>query len=134
MGRRWFLCLMTSFAAFAAEKTSVRGTLMPGKDPALKTGDGKLIYLEGDVETTGVIKDERLKGMDFEAMGEFLAADRFRIGPIHLKSMWVWKGGHKHFISYWCELCAIRTYTPGICMCCQQETSLDLRTGDEPGQ
>jgi hypothetical protein len=125
---------MTGLAGQAAGQASVRGRLAPGESPALKTGEEKLIRLEGDTETTGVIKDERLKDVDFEAVGEFLNADRFRIGPIHEKSMWVWKDGHKHSISYWCEVCAIRTYTPGICMCCQEETAVDLRTGDGPGQ
>jgi hypothetical protein len=35
-------------------------------------------------------------------------------------------------VTYWCEVCAIRTYTPGECMCCQENTELDLRDPDLP--
>jgi hypothetical protein len=34
-------------------------------------------------------------------------------------------------ITYWCDVCSIRTYTPGKCWCCQQETTLDLRDPDQ---
>ena len=30
-------------------------------------------------------------------------------------------------VSYWCEVCSIRTFTPGVCMCCQDETAVDLK-------
>jgi hypothetical protein len=34
-------------------------------------------------------------------------------------------------ITYWCDVCSIRAYTPGPCVCCQQETTLDLRDPDK---
>ena len=40
--------------------------------------------------------------------------------------MLVHRDGKKYTISYWCPVCSIRTYTPGKCMCCQEETHLDL--------
>lgn len=133
MERRLFLGLILASAVRADDRTSIRGTLEPGDTPVLRTTGGKRIPLEGDAETTGVLKDERLKGADFEAAGEFLDSGRFRVGPIHKKSMWIWKDDQRLMITYWCEVCSIRTYTPGICMCCQEETVVDLRTGDEPG-
>ena len=53
------------------------------------------------------------------------------VDPMHTKAMFVYKDGKKSRITYWCDLCSIRTYTPGICMCCQQETQLDLRDPDK---
>lgn len=136
MGRRFFLGLLALpllCSTTTTTKTTVRGELTKSPDgqPALKTPDGKLILLEGDKDTTGVLKDKRLAGADFEAAGEFVAPDRFRIGPIYTKSMWVHKNGKKLMITYWCDLCSIRTYTPGICWCCQQETNLDLVEPDD---
>jgi len=97
----------------------------------LKTPDGKLILLEGDPPTMAVVRDRRLAGATLEVMGTLGAPDRFIIGPIHKKSMWVHKSGKKLMITYWCDVCSIRTYSPGKCWCCQEETELDLREPDE---
>ena len=112
----------------AAAETSLKGTLRlgAGGKPALETG-GQLVFLSGDADTVGVLTDDRLIGSDFELVGERIARDRFRVGPIHKKSMWVHRGGERYLVTYWCEVCAIRTYTPGICQCCQEEMALDLR-------
>jgi hypothetical protein len=34
-------------------------------------------------------------------------------------------------VTYWCAVCAIRTFTPGICWCCREETELDLLEPDK---
>ncbi len=116
-------------AAGAAKTESVRGTLGKSSDgkPALKTRDGKLIYLHGDEPTLGVLNDARLANMDFEAIGHFTAPDRFEVDPIHERAMFIHKGGQRMMITYWCNVCYIRTYTPGPCWCCQKYTDLDLR-------
>ncbi len=120
-------------AACSGRPATLRGKLVlsAGGRPVLRTADGKAVYLEGDEDTTGVIHDKRLAGAELELIGEFVAPDRFRVGPIHTKSMWVHRDGKRLMITYWCALCSIRTYTPGICWCCQQETELDLREPDE---
>ena len=107
---------------------TVRGKLIkgPGDKPALQTADGKLIFLTGDDDTMGVLKDARLADVDFEASGNSTGADQFTINPIHTKAMFVHKDGKRLFVTYWCDVCAIRTYTPGICWCCRDETALDL--------
>ena len=108
-----------------AKHITLRGKLVSGA--ALEVADGKTIQLEGDRPTEGVIKDKRLFGKEFELIGDFAAPDRFRILPIHLKAMFVHQNGKKLFVTYWCDVCSIRTYTPGTCWCCQEETQLDLR-------
>lgn len=110
----------------AAALRGVLGSAANGA-PAVRLADGKLVYLEGDRETTAVIRDERLHGRDFEAAGSFTGPDRFRIAPRHTRAMWIREGGERLSISYWCGVCSIRTYAPGICMCCQEETELELR-------
>ncbi len=122
------LLAVASLAA-AAESVSVRGKLVqqPGKPPAVETRDGKLIALDGDEPTRGVLNDKRLAGFDLEAKGHFTAPARFQVDPIHTRAMFVFKDGKARLITYWCDTCSIRTYTPGLCWCCQQETTLDLR-------
>src|SRR5260370_6894440 len=63
---------------------SIRGKLTrsPDKQPALDTGNHKLIYLKGDHDTMDVLNDERLAGADLEALHRLSAAAHFTIGPI----------------------------------------------------
>ncbi len=107
----------------AAEET-VRGRLEP---PAVVTADGRRVTLEGDLDSMKVVRDPRVAKEDFEAAGEFLAPDRFRILPIHLRGLFVWRAGKRLEVSYWCDICSIRTYSPGQCVCCQEETQFDPR-------
>lgn len=90
------------------------------------------MFLEGDEPTNGVLGDRRLAEADLELIGQFTATDQFLVDPIHTRSMFVHKDGKRLYITYWCEVCAIRTYTPGLCVCCQQETQLDLRESIGP--
>jgi hypothetical protein len=132
VNRRRFLPIVLLAApafAFEDEGVSVQGelTATPDGRAALRTADGKLIYLEGDKATVGVLHDARLKGTQFEALGHLIAPDRFEILPIHKRAMFVHKDGKRLMVTYWCDVCGIRSYTPGPCWCCQQETELDLR-------
>jgi hypothetical protein len=86
--------------------------------------------LSGDTETTAVIRDSRLSGAQVEAVGEWAGENRLRVEPIHERGLFVLRNGKPLVITYWCEVCSIRTYSPGMCMCCQEETQLDLR---DPG-
>lgn len=80
----------------------------------------------------GVLNDKRLAGMDLEAIGHFESPEHFEVDPIHLKALFVHKDGKKYQITYWCDICYIRTYTPGPCWCCQKNTDLDLIEAQEP--
>lgn len=129
---RWvpfILVLLAVVCAAAEAQASLRGKLVQheGKPPAIETAEHKLISVDGEPETLAVLKDERLAGADMELLGRYAAPDRFVVGPFYTsKSMIVHKDGKRYTISYWCPVCSIRTYTPGKCMCCQQETHLDL--------
>jgi hypothetical protein len=107
----------------------VRGKLTQkdGQPSVLTTPEGKSVPLEGDDQTTGVLRDARLKDLEFEAIGHYTPNGTLRILPIHKRAMYVHKDGKRMFVTYWCAVCAIRTYTPGICWCCQDDTALDLR-------
>lgn len=122
-------CLAESPKAPDSSSVVIRGKLTQraGKPPALETADRKLIPLDGDKSTLGVLNDKRLANADLEAKGRFSPAGVFMVDPIHTHAMFVHKDGNKLAITYWCDVCSIRTYTPGPCLCCQRETALDLR-------
>lgn len=131
MQRRGFLVLLPAavLAANTAPGARFRGKLTPNPKPALNQGSGKLIYLQGDADTIGVLKDARLAGADFEVVGQ-LEGDTVTINPIHTAALFAYKDGKRLRVTYWCDVCAIRTYTPGLCWCCREETVLDLRDPD----
>jgi hypothetical protein len=124
------LILLLAVVACAAAAVPLRGTLVqqPGSAPAIRTSAGTLVSLDGDPETLAVLRDDRLARADLELLGDFQGAARFTIGPFYnSKSMFVHQDGKVYTVSYWCPVCSIRTYTPGKCMCCQEETHLDLQ-------
>jgi hypothetical protein len=52
-------------------------------------------------------------------------------GDASTRAVLVRQGGRLKYVTYWCEVCSIRSYAPGPCWCCQRETTLDLRDPDE---
>jgi hypothetical protein len=131
--RRGFIFLLTSsgLALLRATETaaaSLRGRLKTGDPAALTaTNSSKPILLIGDDATKGVLSDVRLDGTDFEVLGHRTDPEHFDVDKIHTRSLFAWKGGKRLMVTYWCDVCYIRTYTPGICWCCQKYTDLDLR-------
>lgn len=133
--RKLLVMLVLSAAACFAEslaETTIRGKLtqQQGK-PALTTGAGAVIVLDGDDATRGVLNDKRLAGSDIDATGRFANTKLFKVNPIHTKALHVYHDGKRHTISYWCKVCSIRTYSPGPCMCCQDDTELDLQSAEK---
>jgi hypothetical protein len=132
---RLFLCLL-AFAAItlsAAEKSeTIEGKLIVrgGSLSVLETADHKQIELDGDTETRKVLRDQRLNGMDIHATGHFTAPGKFQLDPQHKRALTVHQHEKEQMITYWCEVCGIRAYSPGPCVCCQAETELQLRDLD----
>ena len=117
----------------SAEKSvKLRGKLKQrdGQPPALETSDGKLVILSGDEAALKVLNDKRLNGTELEANGHFTAADHFQVDPNHARSVLAHKDGKLKMVTYWCDVCSIRSYEPGLCWCCQAETVLELRDPD----
>jgi hypothetical protein len=130
MLRRHFPALLAMSAATVARTAdslqSLRGKLSPGVKPSLVGTQGSTL-LTGDAGTMLVLGDQRLAGFDFEVVGEPAEPGLFRVGPLHKRAMFVHQGGKRLLVTYWCEVCSIRTFTPGVCMCCQDETALDFK-------
>lgn len=130
MRRRDCLLLPLAAASAAAQgKDTVRGRLIQdeSRPPAIRSADGSVVRLHGDRETIGVLRDGRLADDDFEAVGSRRNDGGFDVDPIHLRALFVHRNGKRLVITYWCAVCSIRTFTPGRCVCCQEETSLDPR-------
>ena len=131
------LCLLALASALASaadlSPETLRGKLIvrAGQPPAVETQDHRRILLDGDAPTRKVLHDERVDGFQMEARGHFTAPDRFTIDPQHTRALLVRDHGRLKMITYWCDVCGIRAYTPGPCVCCQKETTLDLRDPDD---
>jgi len=140
---KFCLCILATVLAaaalcLAAEKdihqgVLVRGKLIvqEGKPTELQTSDGRRLRLDGDNPTRKVLGDSRLNGFEVQARGHLSSTGEFTIDPIHTHGFMVNRDGHLKMVTYWCEVCSIRAYTPGPCVCCQQETTLDLRDPDQ---
>jgi hypothetical protein len=121
------MALAAACWAEGAASIAVRGTLAlkEGK-PGVETAPGKFVFLDGDEPTRATLHDSRLAGADLEARGHFTGPDRFQVDPVHLRPLSVYKDGKARLVTYWCATCGIRTWMPGKCWCCQEETALDL--------
>ena len=135
VSRRCLLALLAIplLAADSGPGVTLRGklTVRQGQPATLQTADRQTVTLEGDDTTSKLLGDSRLSGFEVEARGHFIAPGRFRIDPSHTHSLMVRQNGHLKLITYWCDVCSIRAYTPGPCVCCQKETTLDLRDPDQ---
>ena len=122
--RRLFFGLSAlGLAARGAE--AVRGKFETGG--TLVDPQGRRTRLTGDDPTKLVLNDARLNGMEFEALGTRSGEGSFAVGPIHERNLWVYRKGERLMVTYWCDICYIRTYSPGQCWCCQEDTKLDLK-------
>ncbi|MCS7315556.1 MAG: hypothetical protein RMI94_12625 [Bryobacterales bacterium] len=133
--RRWFQAVWALPAGlFAVGVERVRGILEHDAEgePVLRTRQGERIRLEGDDDTMKVLRDKRLAARELEVRGAGSGRGRFRAGPFYEENVLVIEAGKGYLVTYWCDVCSIRSYTPGLCVCCYQETQLDLRPLDSP--
>lgn len=121
------LALLAATCLGAAPDSVLRGKLIQQHGvPVLETQDRGPITLSGDEPTQKVLKDERIRGMQLEIKGRFTKPAEFALDRIETHSMVAIKDGKRYRVTYFCDVCAIRSFTPGLCVCCQQETRLDL--------
>ena len=91
----------------------------PGKPPVVQTSDGKSYTVSGDDFTKAQMADPKLNGRDVELEGRFAGPGQF-----DALKLFTIKDGKRYKVTYWCDVCSIRTHMPGRCMCCQGETEL----------
>ena len=138
LGMRVCLCLLilaaSSLSAAAPPKSeTVRGKLVvqSGEATVVETAEHQRVVLDGDQPTRKVLHDPRVNGFEVEARGHFTAPGQFLIDPQHTRALVVREGGKPKMITYWCDVCYIRAYAPGPCVCCQKDTDLELRDLDD---
>lgn len=127
--RHWILLPAAALLLRSEQKQSVRGRLRQdaSQPPAILTREGRVVELEADPPSTAVLRDARLKDEDFEAVGRFRTPSLFVVDPIHERALFVWRDGKRMVVTYWCDVCSIRAWSPGRCQCCQEEMRVDLR-------
>lgn len=82
----------------------------------LATKDGKLYkFLPGDA-MTAMFTDMRVRQRELQVTARLQPSDRLEI--IKVQSV---KEGKLYDIFYFCEVCNIRAYAPGLCPCCRNE-------------
>jgi len=89
-----------------------------GNNFGLKAGGGKIYPLKTDKSVETLIAEKRLQTKAFQ-----LTLRQVNNSPVYeiIKSQFI-RGGKVYDFYYYCEVCNITTYSPGRCMCCQQET------------
>ena len=128
-----WLAMALALTAATPKTETLRGKLVvhPGEAPVLETAEHRRILLDGDQPTRKVLHDPRVDGFEVEATGHFTAADKFLVDGQHTRSLVVRESGKPKMITYWCDVCYIRAYAPGPCVCCQKDTDLELRDLDD---
>src|SRR5471030_1411467 len=106
-------------AADKVQSETIRGKLIvsEGKPPVIETAEHKLIMVDGDTPTHKVLNDPRVNGFTVQARGHFTRPDRFLVDPQHTHALLVNDHGSLKMITYWCDVCSIRAYAPGPCVC-----------------
>src|SRR5579859_8016437 len=96
--RMFLLAVLSVVAALAAAPatSSLRGKLtrQDGK-PALELISHKLVALDGDEPTRGILNDKRRAGADMEATCHFATSRLFMVDPIYTKALHVYKDGKR---------------------------------------
>jgi hypothetical protein len=127
------LAAISLHAATPPKNETVRGKLVvnSGEATVVETAEHQRIVLDGDQPTRKVLHDPRVNGFEVEARGHFTAPGQFLVDPQHTRALVVRENGKPKMITYWCDVCYIRAYAPGPCVCCQKDTDLELRDLDD---
>ena len=92
----------------------------------LVTDSGEVHPLVKDVRSRGFWMDKRLRDRPMELhVHKFPGLPFVRVIDTHS-----FKDGKKFAVDYWCTVCAITTFEPGPCPCCQDEIELRERPID----
>ncbi len=105
------------------EQVAVRGHVLVAPnhdaDHRLETDDGKVWTLVVETDAFHSLHDPELAGRTWELVGYPLGDDRFDV-----RKLFTIKDGERHAVTYYCEICHIVSYRPGMCMCCQEDVEL----------
>jgi hypothetical protein len=89
-----------------------------GNALGLKVASGQIYLLKSDKSASTLVEEKRLRSKDFQlTLRKSGDSDSHEI----VKSQF-FRDGKLYDFYYFCDVCNITTHTPGLCMCCRQET------------
>ncbi len=94
---------------------------------SLKTGDGKIHPLLPTDSAAAVWMDERFRQRELQITARAFP-DTDHVEVIKLQSL---LSGKLHDLYYYCDVCAITTFKPGPCECCQDPVVFTEKPAEE---
>jgi hypothetical protein len=89
-----------------------------GNALGLRAATGQTYPLKNDKSAETLLDEKRLRSKDFQlTLRKSADSDSYEI----VKSQF-FRDGKLYDFYYFCDICNITTHTPGLCMCCRQET------------
>lgn len=88
----------------------------PGVRYALLDRDGKLHEFSQTDTGAAIFADPRVRQRDLQITAQPTAAQQLEV--VRVQSV---REGKLYDLYYFCELCNIRAYAPGLCPCCRNE-------------
>ena len=89
-----------------------------GNTLGLRAATGQIYPLKNDKSSETLLDEKRLRSRDFQlTLRKSADSDSYEI----VKSQF-FRDGKLYDFYYFCDICNITTHTPGLCMCCHQET------------
>jgi hypothetical protein len=89
-----------------------------GNTLGLRAATGQIYLLKNDKSSETLLDEKRLRSRDFQlTLKKSADSDSYEI----VKSQF-FRDGKLYDFYYFCDICNITTHTPGLCMCCRQET------------
>jgi hypothetical protein len=88
----------------------------PGVRYALSDRDGKLHDFSSTDASAAIFTDARVRQRELQVTAQATARQQLEI--IRVQSV---RQGKLYDLYYFCELCNIRAYAPGLCPCCRNE-------------
>ena len=107
----------------AEEMHRLHGADLPTAHPHIfgfKTTDGRFFTLLRTKLSEGLFVDAELRKRELILRGRLFPDSQV----FEMSSMRSVKAGVTYDVFYWCDVCAIQTLKPGICMCCQEPVVL----------
>ena len=107
-------------AASAKPEATITGRLAhENKTPVLKANGKTVRLLSSDDYANAILHEPRFVGRELRLEGRWKSADTFDADRLFSV-----RDGKLFKVIYYCDVCNITSYKPGLCDCCQQPTEV----------
>jgi hypothetical protein len=112
------LCHMMPMSAEKGE-VSIQGKLVveSGKPVVLESAGGTVRLTSDNESIAATLQDSHVSGRELKLVGRGKGDGSFEV-----RDFFVVHGDKLFRLIYFCDTCNITTFSPGICLCCQQPT------------